>query len=172
MNQHLFPANVTRAAMERELPYNPKPDGSPLTLENGVNWIKQADDTLQACTDAIEAALMDKARLLNSPALRQRLEQGKSEKIVADLLKAQSAEEMAGRIVSAIKKDQGPELVRLLNLYLQKINVRKIRLSDFKPTKQTFERADVDTVSDEFKSFLLENFKGEADGEISVAEIE
>ena len=45
-------------------------------------------------------------------------------------------------------------------------------MADFKPAKHTFERSDVDGIVDEFKSFLLENFKDQGDDEISVVEIE
>ena len=168
----LFPANVTRAMLERELPDRPKPDESPLTLDNGMNWIQKADTALQSCSRAIESTLLEKARLLHSPALRGRLEQGKSEKLISNILKAKTPEEIANQIVTMIKKGQADELARLLNLYLQKITVQKVRMADFKPGKHTFERGDVDVVTDEFKAFLLEKFKNQGDDEISVVEIE
>jgi hypothetical protein len=168
----LFPGNVTRAMLERELPDRPKPDESPLTLDNGVSWIEKADAALQACSHAIEVTLLEKARLLHSPALRGRLEQGKNEKVISALLKAKSPEEIASQIVTMIKKGQANELVRLLNLYLQKITVQKVRMADFKPARHTFERGDVDAVAGEFKSFLLEKFKNQGKDELSVLEIE
>lgn len=168
----LFPSNVTRAMLERDLPDRPKPEESPLTLENGTTWIQKADAVLQACSQAIETSLFEKARLLHSPALRARLEQGKNEKLISNILKSKSPEEIANQIVTMIKKGQGADLARCLNLYLQKITVQKVRMADFKPAKHTFERGDVDAVAEEFKTFLLDKFKNQGDDEISVVEIE
>ena len=168
----LFPAKVTRAMLERELPDRPKPDESPLTLDNGVTWIQKADAAMSACTQAVEAALLEKARLLHSPALRERLAQGKDEKIITRLLAAKSPEDVAAQIVALAQAGQADELTRLLNLYLKKINVYKVRLAEFKPAKHTLERVDVDAVTEEFKAFLLEKFQNQGDDELSVVEIE
>ena len=168
----LFPAKVTRAILDRELKDRPKPDESPLTLDNGGMWIQKADAALQDCSAAIEKGLLEKARLLNSPALRERLEQGQGEKLVAGLLKAKSPEELAKQLVSLLEKGQGEELARLLNLYLKKITIKKVRLSEFKSTKHTLEHADVDDVTEEFKYFLQEKFQNLGDDELTVIEIE
>jgi hypothetical protein len=171
-NDELFPTKVTRAVLDRELSDRPKPDESPLTLDNGLFWIQKADTALQVCSSAIESALLEKARLLHSPALRERLEQGKGEKLIAGLLKAKSPGELAKQLVSLAEKGQGDELVRLFNLYLKKVRVQKVRMADFKPAKRTLELVDVDVVAEEFKSFVMDKFTSKGDDEITIVEIE
>jgi hypothetical protein len=171
-NSNLFPLNITRAMLERELPYSPKPGESPLTLGNSAAWIEQADAALQTSVQATQEALLEKARFLNNPALRERLQQGKNEKLIAALLKAKSPEELAEQLVKMAEKGQMNDLVRLLNVYLKKISVQKLRLNEFQPTKRTLEVEDVDAVAEEFKSFLLEKFKNQGDDELLVLEIE
>jgi len=171
-NDELFPTKVTRAVLDRELSDRPKPDESPLTLDNGLFWIQKADNALQVCSSAIENALLEKARVLHSPALRERLEQGKGEKLIAGLLKAKSPGELAKQLVSLAEKGQGDELVRLFNLYIKKVRVQKVRMADFKPAKRTLELVDVDAVAEEFKSFVMDKFTSKGDDEITIVEIE
>jgi len=171
-NDELFPTKVTRAVLDRELNDRPKPDESPLTLENGLSWIQKADQALQSSVNAIEDALLVKARLLYSPALRERLEQGKGEKLIDNLLKSKSPADLAKLLISTVEKGQGKDLIRLLNLYLKKIKVQRVRISDFKPLKHTLELADVDAASDEFKKFLVDQFTTKDDDEITIVEIE
>jgi hypothetical protein len=169
----LFPASLTRAAVERDLPYWPQPAGCPLTLENGADWMARADGVRHGVVEQVRDALLAKARLLYSPALKERLAQGKHEPLLASLLAADNAEQLAQKLVEiSANPAQCAELVELLNRYLKKIILRKVRLSDFEPGKQTIEQQDVYVVVEEFQRFLLAQFGEKGEDELIVVEIE
>lgn len=171
----LFPAQVTRATVERELVNWPQPAASPLTLQNAPDWIAAAARCLNDCLTVLQAALLDKTTLLYSDALRSRLVQGKGKPFIAALLKAGSPQELAHTLVKELAMPSGGETeakLELLRRYLQRITVRKVRLSDFKPGKHTLEKADVPRVVQEFEQFLTEQFNSTGEDELPVIEIE
>ena len=100
----IFPGCLTRAAAERELRERPQPPGCPLTLENAGDWLARADAVVERARGAVHAALLDKANLLASPALRERLAQGAGEPFIDGLLAAGTAEEVAGYLEHEVAK--------------------------------------------------------------------
>jgi hypothetical protein len=111
--------------------------------------------------------------LLHSEALRERLAQGREEPFIAGLLEAQTVEETARVLIKALGSETLPEPnpVDLLIRTLRKLSVRKLRLSDFAPSKRTIEQGDVDLVVGEFRGFLLDALETGED-ELSVLELE
>ena len=104
------------------------------TLENAGNWLQNADDALNHCQTALRSALPEKAALLHSDALRQRLEQGRDEAFIAGLLKAQSVADLADYLQQTLgspTNQRTDQQITLLNRYLKQIRVRKLRLVDF-----------------------------------------
>ncbi len=170
----LFPANLARATVERELRERPQPPDCPLTLSNAHEWIERAERAVGRCRAALSEALLVKARLLDSPALRERLAQGREEPFIAGLLGAGIADEVAAyleRTLGQADETQAAAAVELLSRYLKKLRVRRVRLSDFSPGKRTLERGDVDDVVQEFRVFLLSAMSAGSD-ELSVVELE
>lgn len=169
----LFPTTLSRAEVERCLRQWPGPPECSLTLYNAQEWRGKADQALFDCQGALQAALLDKASLLHSDALRERLAQGMQEPFIAGLLEVGSPEEMAGYLTQALAggEPQKPDPVDLLRRYLKKLQVRKLRLADFVPGKRTIERADVDAVVAEFRAFLLDALDAGED-ELPVIELE
>jgi hypothetical protein len=174
----LFPAGLTRAAAERELRARPDPPGCPLTLENAEGWLERAENGVRICRDLTRAALMEKARLLHSAALRERLAQGADEPFIAGLLAAGTAEAAADylaqtfRVSETLKvSEKVSDPIELLARYLKKLRVRKVRLADFQPPKRTVERGDVEAVVAEFRRFLLDGLAAGED-ELPVVELE
>jgi hypothetical protein len=87
-----------------------------------------------------------------SPAVRERLEQGKSEKVIAGLLSCSTVDEVRSYLVEACAVDQGT--VATINRYLKQIKVKHVRMSDFKPKTSTVEREQIEAVAGEFRLFL------------------
>ena len=171
----LFPAHVTRSLVERELARWPQPAASPLTLGNGPEWIAAANRCLQDCLTVLQTALLDKAALLFSEALRSRLAQGKGEPFIDAMLKAESPQTLAEILVDQLSKPMDSDLenkLELLRRYLQRITVRKVHLSDFQPSKHTLEKGDVPQIVQEFECFLSDQFAAGGEGELPVVEIE
>lgn len=169
----LFPTALTRAEVERRLRSWPQPPGCNLTLENADEWIQRADEALRKCRNALDGALLKRATLLHSEALRERLVQGNHEPFIEGLLRAKSAEEVAEYLAPALgSEDVGePDPVELLIRYLKKLNVRKLRLSDFEPGKRTIEVGDVDQIVADFRTFITAGLEGGHD-ELQVVELE
>jgi len=167
------PTTLTRAEVERHLRHWPQPPQCSLTLQNAEEWRQKADDVLTRCQGALRTALLDKAALLHSDALRDRLAQGRSEPFIAGLLAAQTAEELADYLTQTLGGEavEEPDPVGLLTRYLKKLRVRKLRLTDFTPSKRTIEPSDVDTVVAEFRAFLLDALAAGED-ELPVVEME
>jgi hypothetical protein len=169
----LFPTTLTRAEVERRLRQWPQPPGCFLTLENAGEWRQRVDEALAGCQDALQAALLDKAGLLQSEALRRRLAQGCHEPFIAGLLAAPSPEDLADYLVQALggETTAEPNPVDLLCRYLKELRVSKLRLTDFAPSRHTIEPADVDGVVAEFRAFLLDALNAGED-ELPVIELE
>jgi hypothetical protein len=169
----LLPTTLPRAEVERRLRQWPQPPECSLTLGNAEEWRQKADEALAGCRGALQAALLDKAALLHSDALRERLAQGHHEPFLSGLLKAQTPEEMADYLVQTLGSEavEKPDPVDLLSRYLKKLRVRKLRLTDFAPSKRTIEAADVDGIVAEFRAFLLDALDA-GEGELPVVELE
>jgi len=172
-SSQLFPTTLTHAEIERQLRHWPYPPQCALTLQNAGEWLQKADGTLSRCLGALQNALGDKASLLHSEVLRERLAQGHDEPFIAGLLAAQTIEEVADYLVEKLggESTEEPDPVKLLARYLKKLRVRKLCLRDFKPSKRAIEEADVDKVVGEFRDFLLDALAG-GDDELPVVELE
>jgi len=171
----LFPANLTRSMIEQQLNHWPQPSGCPLTLENAAAFIQTADAHYAEADQALHAALLEKAALLHSEAVRSRLEQGRNEAFISELLAAPDPQGVENVLVQRI--GQAPEEVSNANIeklirYLHHIQVRKVNLSDFQPSKRTIEMSDVDQITQEFHHFLLEALQPGSEDEFPVVEIE
>jgi hypothetical protein len=169
----LLPTTLPRTEVERRLRQWPQPPGCSLTLGNTEEWRQKSDEALAGCRVALQAALLDKVALLHSDALRERLAQGRHESFIAGLLKAQTPEEMANYLAQTLGGEAvgKPDPVDLLSRYLKKLRVRKLRLTDFAPSKRTIEAADVDGIVTEFRAFLLDALDA-GEGELPVVELE
>jgi hypothetical protein len=170
----LFPAHLTRAEIERNLRAWPQPAGCPLTLQNAAQWIARAAAAQERCVAALAAALRDKAALLHSDALHERLAQGAAEPFIAGLLQCNTVEATAAYLEQTLGVFDAPkavEAVDLLRRYLKKLRVRKLRLADFSPSKRTLELGDLDAVTAEFRAFLRAGLAAGED-ELPVVELE
>ena len=171
----LFPTEITRADVQRRLPSWPEPSGCPLTFSNAGEWMQRADKALANCQQALREALLEKAALLHSDALRQRLAQGESEPFVSDLLSVKTQQEMADQLIRSlgeVGEDEAQRNLEILSRYLHKVTVIKVQLADFVPSRRTVEIKDVDQIVGEFKEFLLEHLQATAEDEIPVFELE
>lgn len=174
-SRELFPARITRSQVEGDLLNTPLPSSCPLTLQNAESWLAAAEKALAECQALLQAALLEKARLLASDALRSRLEQGRGEAFLAALLGAKTPEGLARVLLEQLA--QAPEAkakarLELLRRYLQRMAVRKVRLADFSPSKRAIEAGDVEIVVQEFRAFLLEHLKPDEADEFTIVEME
>jgi len=159
----LLPTSKSRADVERRLQEWPQPPGCPLTLDNGEFWVQKADAALAACRRALDGALIDPVTLLHSDALRQRLAPGQHEPVIGGILATAGPRDPADCLTkqSGGKSAPEPDLVALLVRYLKKLSVRKLCLTVFTPGKRTIELGDVEQITTDFRSYLLDARRGE-----------
>lgn len=155
----LFATEVDRNTVERDLNSRPLPARCTLVIDEAEGHVTAADQTQAKAEAMVHQSLVNAAALLQQPALRENLQQGSGEPFIDGLLAAADAEALASYLAQQLSDD--PERAALIAKYLKKIQVHGIRLSDFKPTKKTVEKNDVDTVVNEFRSFLEAAFKSD-----------
>lgn len=169
----LFPVDITRANVARDLHSWPHPPDCPLTLQNADEWLERATEALQDCQERLGNALQEKAALLHSEALMERLAQGKAHAFILDLLAAKTVEKVSDVLVQYLGTEEipTPDPIELLARYLKKIRLHRLRLIDFQPSKRTIESGDIETVVAEFRDFLQHPLDVSED-ELPVIEIE
>ena len=169
----LFPTNLVRTNVERDLRSWPHPPECPLTLENADEWFEEIQTALENCQTTLSKALNEKAILLSSPALKERLSQGKEYGFISGLLSLESINSVSQHLVKHLGSDQAeaPDPIELLARYLKKIRVQKLRMADFQPSKRTLEVEDVDQIVGEFDLYLRSALDAD-DDELPVIEIE
>jgi hypothetical protein len=87
-----------------------------------------------------------------NPAVRERLEQGKTEPSIAGLLECKNTDELRGYLVKAVQETPG--IVDIINRYLKRIVVKRVRIADFRPNLGTIQKDQVGKVAEEFGRFL------------------
>lgn len=165
----LFATELTRNDVERRLKERPDPEGCPLVVDQAGTLIEAAEQAVQQATGAVRAVLASASNRLCQPALRSLLEQGKEEAFIADVLAAPNVDALADLLAERLPAD--PANAKMLAKYLKEIQMRLVRLQDFQPSKSSLEQDDLDTVVNEFRSFLLAAFRGSTDGQSVIVEL-
>lgn len=98
-----------------------------------------------------------------SPAVRKRLEQGKSEPRIKDMLACQDEEELRAFLVRSVLKDVS--IVEIINRFLKRIVVKRVKLAEFKPSISTVEKAKIPMLAREFEQYLEQAMEEIEDGE-------
>ena len=90
--------------------------------------------------------------VLLTPAVRERLRQGQAEPGIANLLGCDTVEKLRAFLVPAVLRDT--VLVGAINRYLKRVVIKKVRLTEFKPTTGTIERDQINAIAEQFRQFL------------------
>ena len=149
----LFATALDRNRVERALRDRPIPEGCPLQVDEAEQHIEQAEVVERQATALVHGVLVAVAKLLQQPALRSLLEQGKAEAFIAEVLAAADPEALA--TILATRLSASPDCAKLLAKYLKKIQVTPVRLADFHPSQSTIERENIEQVVEEFREFLV-----------------
>ena len=98
-----------------------------------------------------------------NPTVRERLKQGKFEPQVEKMLACQGVEELRSFLIQAVLKD--PSIIQIINRYLKRIIVKRVKLSEFKPSVSTVEKANIPMLAREFEQYLEQAMEEIEDGE-------
>jgi hypothetical protein len=165
----LFQSALDHNAVERALKDRPQPEGCSLHVDEADVLATAAEEALEQAKGRVWAALVNLANLLRQPALRSLLEQGKQEKFIAAVLKAESDDKLADLLAAIVPAD--PVNTKLLAKYLKPIVVKVIHLNEFRPTKTKVEKGDIEIVVGEFRKFLETAVEGENKAQTTILEI-
>lgn len=153
----LFETEADRNTVERELNTRPLPVNCPLVVDGADDHLANAAEIQANADSMVHHALVNASALLQQPALRENLEQGRGEAFIDAILETKAPDALAAVLAEKLSADA--ELVNVIAKYLKKIQVMGIRLSDFKPSKTTVERQEIEEVVNEFKQFLESAFE-------------
>jgi hypothetical protein len=162
----LRPTHISRAEIERSLAEWPQPPGSELSLDNAERWLARIDAVAAELDRLLARLLAEKAALLASSALRDRLQQTSADPFIAGLLAAPDADAVATHlriIVGCATAGERAAYAATLSRALRRLTVRRLPLAAFTPAKRTIERADVETVVAEFRAFLEAALRADED---------
>lgn len=123
-----------------------------LAFQNSADHMNGAEDAWNEAVTIFDAAFNSKMEVFLSPTVRERLKQGESEPLIAELLNCSTVSEARSFLVKACLDD--PSIVDIINRYLKRIAVKRVKISEFKPTVSTVEKDQIPLLSQEFQKYL------------------
>ena len=113
---------------------------------------QQAADAAAQAEEVFRAALDSTVTVFLNPKIRERLEQGRDDPLIAGLLACEDPESLQSYVVQTACSQQ--EFVDSINRYLKRIVVKTLKLSDFKPSMRTLEADQIPKIAEEFQQYL------------------
>jgi len=147
----------SRESIEKSLKLRPYHEECKLTFINAASNIKKTRDAGSFSTDYFDSAINGKIEILLNEQIRKRLEQGAADKRIKELLNCKNVQDARALLVKECLADES--LVDVINKYLKKIEVKKIRISDFKPSASTIEKEKIPALVQEFQKYVEEQFE-------------
>lgn len=123
-----------------------------LSFANASGCLEQARQLVDEASEYYDKIINDKLQIFFNPAIRERLQQGKKEKIIAKILRCKNTWDIRKLLISELQKDS--QIIDIINRYLKKIMVRKVKLSDFNPDNKTVEKEQIDQLGVQFQNYL------------------
>ncbi len=161
----------SRNSVEEQLRNDPLHECG-LSFVNASNFVQKAERAVSDTLGLLDDAYRKRMEVFMNPAVRKRLNQGSDEPLIAGLLACDSVEELRAYFVKTAPVN--PEIVDMINKYLKKIVIKRVKMSDFKPETGTIEKEQVLQVSEEFRTFLENKFGDlqEDDDELPMLQLE
>lgn len=152
----------SKSSVEERLRHNPIHQCG-LSFDNFTETLDELEDIASNSQNMLDVAINGKLEVFMNQAVRDRLEQGKAESIIASLLACESVADVRSLLIEESLKD--PSIVDVINRYLKRIVVKVVSLADFTPTVTTIEKEQVGQMMEEFGAFLEAKFAEVDEGE-------
>jgi len=152
---HVCPS-PSRTDVERSLRGGPAHDACGLTFNEADGRIAIASNAVTLAEAVLSEAFRKKIDVFLNTGVRELLEQGKGEPLIAELLTCDTNEALQAFFIKSVKNE--PDLPGLINRYMKRIIIKKVRISDFKPKSGTIQKDQIASVAEEFKEYLTEQF--------------
>ncbi len=123
-----------------------------LSFSNASVYLYQATLAETEAIDCFEKTLNEKFKVLLHPAIKERLEQGKTEPIIDQLLECNSPSKVRSLLIAAVSADPG--IINVINRYLKQIVIKKVFIKDFEPEHRTIESDQIGDLGTQFQDFL------------------
>lgn len=166
----LFPAHLKSAVVRSDLKDTPYPRDAGNVIAAAANWLEEARRAQEQSGELYRAQVARHAAALMSPKMRALLEQAKEESFIRQVLDPADETGLAEFLVSELSGD--PAKAKLIDKYLKKIRVVRVRLADFKPGVQTVGRDELAQLVEAFRRFLDERLAEGSEKETVVLQIE
>ncbi|HYB04190.1 MAG TPA: hypothetical protein VED17_07000 [Nitrososphaerales archaeon] len=147
----------SRASIVEQLKRSPVHECG-LSFENAGEHCMNAERAAVEARNLLDSGLTGKVEIFLTAAVRERLQQGKSEKVIAEIIECGNVSELRSVLVRWCLTD--PSIVDTINRYLKRIIVKEVNIADFKPSLWTIEKSQVSTVTKEFERFLETQLNG------------
>lgn len=141
----------SRSSIERSLKTEPL-HSCGLTFENYVQDLYKAESAVAQAQALLQDFKIRKMEVFQNASVRERLQQGKSDPLVAALLECGDTAALWQFLVEESLKT--PSLVDTINHYLKRITIKKVSLKNFQPSSTTVQKDQIQSVVLEFQAFL------------------
>jgi hypothetical protein len=145
----------SRASVEDHLKSGPLHECG-LSFVNASTHVQTADGAAKKASQLLDEAFRRKMDVFLNPAVRERLEQGRSEPVISGLLACKTTDELRAYFIKAVQET--PDLVDVINKHLKRIIVKRVRMTDFRPTIGAIQKDQIRKVAEEFVRFLESQF--------------
>ena len=153
----------SRASVEDQLRNVPLHECG-LSFINATTHVQEAEKVAIQAKQLLDDIFERKMDVFFNPTVRKRLEQGRIEPSIAQLLECNNTGELRAYLVKAALETPG--IVKIINKYLKRIIVKRVKIADFKPESGTIQKDQVSKVTKEFGIFLETQFNdSEKDGD-------
>jgi len=144
-------SSPSKASVQEQLRADPVHECG-LTFQNASGLVDSAEDAAKTARSLLDQALDSRIQVFLNPAVGARLEQGKSEPLVAGLLGCEELEGLRAYLTQAALKDSA--IVGTINRYLKRIVVRRVSMASFRPSSATVEMKQIPALAQEFQAYL------------------
>jgi hypothetical protein len=148
----------SRASVEDRLRNGPLHECG-LSFVNASIHAQTTDGAARKAGQLVDDAFRRKMEVFLNPAVWERLEQGKSEPTISGLLACRTTDELRAYFVKIVQETPG--IVDVINKYLKRIVVKRVKIADFRPKTGTIQKDQVGKVAEEFGRFLETQFTDE-----------
>ena len=159
----------SRSTLQEQLRSSPQHECG-LTFANAANLTEIAENAATEAHELLDRAYQRKLEVFLNPAVRGRLEKAGAEQFIASLLACTSTEELREYFVRSLQENPGG--IDLINRYLKRIIVKRVRVADFKPSVGTIQKNQVGEITKEFAGFLEAQFDDAEDNGDSIPMIQ
>ncbi|MGE5418495.1 MAG: hypothetical protein ACM3N1_00160 [Accumulibacter sp.] len=146
----------SRHSVEEELKASPQHKCG-FDIKDTQNKILLISEQLTLAEKFFNEEINKKIEILLNPSVKSKLEQGKDNPLIAKILSFNEVLSLKEYLFTEVLSNSS--LVAIINKYLQKIQIKKIHLSDFKPSGNIIEIDQIDDFVKEFRLYIEREFQ-------------